>query len=888
MHPENWVRIALLRLRSLFRRRQVDDDLDEEIRFHVERKIESYLSEGMSPEEARRFALREFGGIEQSKESCRDARKVNWIRDVGLDLRYAARLLRKSPALTAVVVITLGLGIGANTAVFSIVYPVLVAPLPYPQSDRLVMVWEEVHLPSYQNDQNTPSPGNFADWSRDNRCFEDVAAMRDRAFNLSGDGEPVRVEGEAVSANLFSVLGVRPSLGRVFTPEEDQPGNEREAIIGYGLWQSRFGSNPQAIGQTFLINGDPFKLVGVMPPGYHFSDPDDQLWVPLALSQADLANHGSHYLRIVARLKSGVTLDQARSEMKSLAARITEAYPQTNTGQTVNLIPLREQLAAGARPVLLLVFAAVAFVLLIACANVANLILARASARHREIAVRRALGAGRGRILRQLLTESILLAQLGGLLGLALAYLGVAAFKLFGSAAGIPRLDEVKANGAVLAFSFIVSALAGVVSGVAPAWQASRGVLREALREGAAESAARSRLRARNLLILVETALGMIVLAGAGLLFRSFVALERVPLGFEPGGVLSFRAIPRGQQYAEPVRQTQFYQQALDRIVALPGVRSAGAITFIPLTQARGSKGFSIEGRAPAAGELPMADYEVASPDYFRTMSVPIVQGRDFSWNDTPQNRSVIIINQAMARTFWPGDDPVGARIKQGRPDQPLPWLTIAGVAGDVREYDVETPPRPAMYFPVSQFQEASGVLRDWVVRTSGDPLALAPAVREAIWSLDKDLPISRVQTMEQVHSVNIAPQRFRLLVIGLFALLSLMLATAGLYGVTSYSVALRSREIGIRMALGARPRDVLARTMAQGLLPVILGIVIGIFAGLAVTRLISALLYGVSAADPAAYAGAAALLATVALIACYVSARRAISLDPMLALRRE
>src|SRR5262249_25733409 len=524
----------------------------------------------------------------------------------------------------------------------------------------------------------------------------------------------------------------------------------------------------------------------------------------------------------------------------------------------------------------LLVWAAVGLVLLIGCANMANLILARASGRHREIAIRRALGAGRGRVLRQLLTESILLAEIGGALGLALAHWGVAAFKTFGAAAGIPRLDEVQVNGAVLGFIFAVSAVAGLASGVAPAWQASRGALHEALRQGVGESAGGARLRTRNLLVLFEAGLGTIVLVGAALLLRSFVALEHVPLGFEPEGVLSFRVIPRGRQDSEVASRALFYKQALDRISALPGVKSAGAVTFIPLTQARGSKGFTIEGRTPAAAnELPMADYDVVSPDYFRTMNIPFIARRDFSWSDTPHSQAVLIINQAMARTYWAGQDPVGARIKQGRPDQAIPWLTIAGVVGDVRQYDVETPPRPAMYFPVSQFQQPSNELRDWVVRASGDPLALAPAVREAIWSIDPDLPISRIQTMEQVRAANIAPQRFRLVVIGLFAALSLVLATAGLYGVTSYSIARRSREFGIRTALGARPRNVLGLAMGQGMAPVAIGIGIGALASIAVTRLMSSLLYGVSTVDPLAYAGAPAVLAVVASVACYVAARR-------------
>src|SRR5262249_14710027 len=422
---------------------------------------------------------------------------MKWINDFGFDLRLAVRLLRKAPGLTAVVLITLALGIGANTAVFSVIYRVLGQPLPYPESDRLVMVWESVHLPSYQNEQNTPSPGNFADWRRENQVFEDMAAMRDRAFNLSGAGEPVRVYGEAVSANLFSVLGVTPHLGRGFTAEEDQPGNEREAVAGYGLWASRVGSDPQAIGQTIIINGGPYKLVGVMPRGYHFGAPDDEFWVPLALSTADLANHGSHYLRIVARLKRGVTLAQARSEMSAIAARLTAQYPESNTGQTVNVIPLGEQMTGAVRPVLLLVWAAVGLVLLIGCANMANLILARASGRHREIAIRRALGAGRGRVLRQLLTESILLAEIGGALGLALAHWGVAAFKTFGAAAGIPRLDEVQVNGAVLGFSFAVSAGAGLASGGAAAWGGSRRALQGGVRPGVGGSGGGGRLGTR-------------------------------------------------------------------------------------------------------------------------------------------------------------------------------------------------------------------------------------------------------------------------------------------------------------------------------------------------------------------------------------------------------
>jgi putative ABC transport system permease protein len=728
-----------------------------------------------------------------------------------------------------------------------------------------------------------------------------MAAIQDKSFNLTGSGEPVRIYGDGVSASLFSLLQVHTALGRTFTSEEDVSGGPHVVVIGYALWATRFGADPQILQKSILLDGEKYQIIGVMERGFRFPDPAnfhgvqaDQLWVPIALSPADLSNHGSHFLQgAVARLKPQVTLGEAQAQMDGIAGRLTRDHPTSNQGVGVNVIPLREQLVGNVEFELWILLASVSLVLLIVCANVANLLLVRVSTRGRELALRIALGAGRIRILRQLLTESVLLSLLGGCAGVFLAAWGVHALQGFRALqtlgpSGLPLVGELGVGGPVLAFSLAISILAGVVFGFVSAWQLMRSKVQDALKGSARESASLSGRSLREVLVVAETALGVIVVVGAALLLRSFLLLQQTPLGFDPGGLLTFRVIPRSTQYSQPWQRTSFYQQALVKIQGVPGVKSAGAVSFLPLTFFQASKGFSVEGQLPlASGELPMARFDVVSPGYFETMGVPVLKGRDLSWRDTLQTLPVIVINEAMAQTYWPDQNPVGKRIKEGRPDESLTWLTVVGVVGDFRDFDVASRPRPAIFFPLSQVANG-GLLRDWVVRTEGNPLTAASGVREAIWSVNRDMPISRVQTMEQVRSSSLSQQQFTLVLLGVFAGLALILAGVGLYGVTAYATAQRTREIGIRMALGAQRHDVMRLVLYRGASIGFAGVGIGLVAALVLTRLMRTLLYGVRATDPLAFAGVATLLALVTLAACYVPARRAMRTDPMVAVRCE
>ena len=872
-----------------WQRDRKQQELEQELQSHLRMAASDRMGRGESPSDAAQSARREFGNVELVQQVTSDQWGWRWLEELLQDLRYGARMLRKNPGFTFVAVLTLALGIGANTAIFSVVYTVLVKTLPYPQTDRLVMLYEDVRLPNYQNERNEPSPGNFYDWAKQSTLFANTAAYRNRSWNLSGEGEPIRVEGELVTSEFFATLQIQPTLGRVFAVEENQPGNSHVVVISDGLLQSRFGSNPQVLGQKILLDGESHTIVGVMPPGFHFPDPDDQLWVPMGMSPAELGNRGSHFLLVFARLQPGITLTRAQAELNSLAKHLTELYPATNTGQTVNIVSLQEDIAGPVRPTLLVVMAAAGLILLIVCANVANLLLGRASVRRREIAVRLALGAGQSRIAWQLLTESVLLALLGCASGLLLARWCVAGLKLL-AASILPRAQEFSLNAPVLIFSLALSLFAGIVFGVGPALQATRGSVQETLKSGTRESPAGSRLRMRSLLVILETALGAVVVIGAGLLLRSFLRIEHVPLGFEPQGVLTFRVIPRGERYAQLAQRVTFYQQVLERIQAQPGVKSAAAVSFIPLTLARGSKGFTIEGHMPTApGQIPMAGYDVVTPLYFATMHIHLLQGRDLSWSDAPQTQPVVMINEVMAKTYWPNQDPLGKHIRQGGPDDSeFPWLTITGIVADAREFDPVTAARPTMYFPVTQFADPGGILRDWAVRTNDDPRTLAANVRAAVWDVDKDLPVTRIRTMEEVRSMSVLSPRLNLLLFGLFAALALVLASVGIYGVTAYSVAQRTREIGIRIALGATRNEVTRLVLRQGACLATVGVLLGLIGAFALTRLMASMIYGVSAADPLTFFTVAFLLAFVALAACYIPARRAMRVDPIIALRYE
>ncbi len=812
------------------------------------------------------------------------------------DLRYGARMLLKKPGFTLIAVITLALGIGANTAIFSVVQAALLSPLPYDESSRLVVVWQS--YPQRGMDLVPMSFPNFVDLRDQAQVFEEVGVFGNISMSLTGSGEPERITGMRVSATLLPISGVAPLMGRAFLPEEDRPGGNRVVTLSHGLWQRRFGADPQIVGENIILDDQSRTVVGVMPPDFDFPPPfkitfasipvtypSADFWVPVALD-ANTQGRGSRNFGMIGRLKPGVTLQQARAEMNTIARRLEQQYAGGNTGLELRLLPLYEQVVGKVGPVLYLLFGAVGFVLLIACANVANMLLARSAGRASEIAIRLALGASRWRLIRQLLTESLLLSLLGGGLGLLLASWAVDLIVAI-SPDSLPRVKEVGINGPVLGFTLLISLLTGIVFGLAPALQASKPDLNEALKEGgrsAAGSFGRSRLH--GLFVVAEVALALVMLVGAGLMMNSFVRLQRVNPGFNPENLLTVRVSLPQSRYGQTPQQTSFYQQVIQRFETLPGAQSVSAIDTLPF-QNENNGGLRIEGYAPSSFyDRPQANYRTISPSYFRVMGIPLRRGREFRPDDVAGQPGVAIINEEAARRFWPNQDPIGKRISpDGAGFPPGVWLSIVGIAGDVRHSTLDAAPKPEVYWAYPQYPVRS---LTFVLRTTIEPMSLAAAARKEIWAVDQDLPITRLQTMEGLISASIAQQRLYLSLMGVFAAVALLLAAVGIYGVMSYAVAQRAHEIGIRMALGAQTSDVLKLVVGQSMKLTMMGVAVGLVTAFGLTRLITNLLFGVSATDPATFVAVALLLTGVALAACYIPARRATKVDPMMALRTE
>jgi len=795
------------------------------------------------------------------------------------DLRYGIRMLIKNPGFALVAVIALGLGIGANAAIFSVVNTVLLRPVPYEDPDRL-MVLTENQRPKFP--EFSIAPGNFIDWQKQNTVFERLVAINSAAFILVGEGaEPERLRGARVSAGLFEMLGVNPVHGRTFLEEEDQPGRENVVILSSGLWKRRFAADSNVIGQPITLSGVSYTIIGVMPPSFGFPDPTTDVWTPIAFTARDAQVHGGHFLSAFGRLKQGTTVDQARTEMSAIAGRLAEQYPDTNAGWGVDVFPMQEYEVRDIRPALIVLLAAVGLVLLIACANVANLLLARATTRQKEIAIRSALGASRGRVARQLLTESVLLALVGGVVGVLLAQWGIASLLAL-APPDLPRAKEVTLDSTVLGFTLLVTLLTGVIFGLVPAMQSSRVNLNETLKEGGRGTTG-GHHRVRAGLVVTEVALALVLLIGAGLLIRSFYRLQQVNPGFNPSNALAITISLPGRKYQQPDQRAAFFTQLIEKVSALPGVAAVGASQTLPI-QGDYLLGFIIQGRPPfPLGQEPSTNYYSVTPDYFRAMGIPLMRGREFTEQDRTGATRVVIINEEMAKRYFPDEDPIGKRIHvtQG----PETFREIVGIVGDVKQYGLARPTTLQTYEPFLQEPYSSMTL---VVRADGNLGPLGGAIRSQVLAIDKEQPISRIKALEEVVSESVAKQRFSMLLLGVFAAVALVLAAVGLYGVMSYSVTQRTHEIGIRTALGAKQSDVLKLVVGQGMVLALAGVGIGLVAAFGLTRLMSVLLFGVSTTDPLTFVALPAVLILVALAACFVPARRATKVDPMIALRYE
>jgi putative ABC transport system permease protein len=808
------------------------------------------------------------------------------------DLRYALRVLLKNPGFTAVAAFTLALGIGANTTIFSIVNALLIKPLPYHDPERLVMVWDQ--LLKLGLNQFATTFGNYFDYKDQNRVFDDIAAFHYADFNLTGGDQPERLSGMRVSANLFLLLGVEASQGRTFVADENQPGRDKVALLSNTLWQRRFGAAPNLIGKRITLNDEDYTVVGVMPPDFRLtlgSSSLPEVWLPVVFRPDPGRSSGN--LVLVARLKHGVALEQALANMKTLAGRIQQQFhPYTgpngeDAGYDVTIVPLRQQLFGSLLPALLVLLLAVGFVLLIACANLANLLLSRAEARGKEMTIRTALGASRLRLHLQLLRESTLLAVLGGSFGLVIAYWGIDIVVAF-SPDNISPLAKIGIDSRVLGFTWFVSILTGLTFGLAPAMKASKIDLTKSLKERSRSSPGGFQLgQLRHLLVVAEVAISLVLLSGASLMIRSFLHLQNVSLGFTAERLLTGQISLPQAKYFEDHRVVDFYKRLLEHLEMLPGVRSASMVSALPFGGTHLRDPFSIEGRPyDTASKTPqVANFQVIGLTYFRAMQIPVLSGRFFNERDVNGASPVAIINETMARGFWPNEDPIGKRIMMGAPMPERPWLKIVGVVGDVRNSGLETPPLPQMYASYLQNPTRSMTL---VISTALAAQTLTTAIERQVNALDKDLPIYDVKSMEQRLSNSVAQPRFRTLLLAIFAVLALVLSAVGIYGVMSYSTQQRTHEIGIRIALGAQTGDVLKLVVRQGMVLTLIGVVIGLALSFALTRFLSSLLFGVSATDPGTFIAVSVLLAIVALVACYIPARRAAKVDPIVALRYE
>ena len=803
------------------------------------------------------------------------------------DIRYGVRGLLKHPGFTAIVVITLALGIGASTTIFSVVDSVLLRRLPYRNAERIVAIQEV--SPEGKRIQTTS--GNFLDWRAQNTVFEHLAAIRQSPVNLALADQAERVDLAQINANFFDVFGITPQYGRVFIPQDEQAGHQPVAIVSDSLWQRRFGSDPSLVGKPITLDGSNYTVVGIAPPGFQYPD-KTEVWlpplqrVPELFPGQDLQNRRMGYLTAVALLKPGVSVQQAASEMETITGRLRQQYPDTNNRRFNRVVSMHEHLVGETNKLLWLLLGAVTFVLLIACANVANLLLASGAARHKEMAIRTALGASRWRVMRQLFTESTILALTGGAVGLLIAYWGLTAItKLLPG--DFPRLNEIQLDLRVLGFTFAASVLTGILFGLAPALQMSRSDVQESIREsgrGLAGSLRKSRFR--QALIIGEVALSVVLLAGAGLLFRSFMHLQSVDTGFVSQQVLTARISVAGANYTEHPQFVKFYDQVLQKVTALPGVLDAGFINTLPLDKGPTSA-FRVEGRpVTTPDKWPGANYRVVTPNYFRAMSIPIVQGRGYTDRDNDDAPNVIIINQEIADSVFPGENPVGKRITFGSTDNGQPrWFEIVGVVANVRSLELREEPDSELYFSAYQDMWPRMSL---VVRSSVEPASLGASVRNVVNEIDKTIPVSQVQTMEHVVSKSITQPRFNLFLLGLFSTVALLLSAAGIYGVTAYTVTQRTHELGIRLALGAQVGDVLKMILGQGMAVIGVGLVLGLMAAFALMRLLRSLLFGVGEKDPVTFVVITVLLFVVALLACYIPARRATKVDPLEALRAE
>ena len=799
------------------------------------------------------------------------------------DLQYAFRRLVRSPGFTAVAVLTLALGIGANSAIFSVINAVLLRPLPYPEPERLVGVYQV-----WKGSRDVMSPANFLDIRAQTRTLDDAAAISSGEYTLTGAGDPIRLRGSEVSASFFDVLRVGAMLGRTFAADENEPGKDKVIVLGYGLWQQRFGGRADVVGTAVPIDGTPRTIVGIMPPGFSFP-PDHDLWIPMEYTESVRAARGAWYLDAIARLRPGVSPEQSASEVATLGKALQQQHPRENTDVGFTTFPLQEALVGDLRPALLVLIGAVGLVLLIACANVANLLLARAAARETELAVRTAMGAGRGRLVRQLLTESLVLGAAGGFAGLLIAFWGCDTLVAL-QPQGIPRLNEIAVDRHVVLFTVGTSLLTAIFFGAIPAAQMTRASLATCLKEGGRGTmAARGSARMRAALVVAEMALAVMLLAGAGLLIRSFDRLQSVDPGFRPDETLSFElSLPR-TAYQKDEQVSAFFDRFIERVRAVPGVRSAGAVMALPLSGARFNISFRVLGRPESApGQEPSMEVRVATPDYFRTMGIPLLRGRLFNEGDAADVPWVVVLSESAAREYFPNEDPIGKRIEMGwrrRTDDKRAGGEVVGVVGDVKELGLAEAFPPEIYLPARQWPVGRMTI---VAHTAVPPLSLAEEMTQVVHDLDATLPIAEMRTVSDVVAESIAQPRFYMLLLAVFAAVALALAAIGIFGVMSYTVSQRTREIGIRMALGAQGGSVISMVVRQAMVLAVAGLAVGLAGAAALSRTLTTLLFDLSPTDPGTFAAVGGVLAFVALLASYLPARRAASVDPIDALRAE